>query len=104
MSKSEEVLHTVNSHCWLLFSIWKAVSMNESMTPQERASLAVWDYPVSDKYTNMWRFMQANGLPNSSAEAINMVLNSESSDSGYAYIGFYLLKNLMNVICMFVSL
>lgn len=61
--------------------------MNESMTPQERASLAVWDYPVSDKYTNMWRFMTANGLPNSSKEAIQMVLDSKSSDEGFAYIG-----------------
>jgi ionotropic glutamate receptor len=34
------------------------MSLNDSMDTKERAKLAVWDYPVSDKYTNIWRFMQ----------------------------------------------
>lgn len=41
----------------LVFSIWKEMSLNESMTPKERSRLAVWDYPVSDKFTNMWRLV-----------------------------------------------
>ncbi|RCN39163.1 hypothetical protein ANCCAN_14919 [Ancylostoma caninum] len=37
------------------YNIWKEMSLNESMSPRDRARLAVWDYPVSDKFTNMWR-------------------------------------------------
>ena len=69
------------------YDIWKAMSLNESMTPQERAQLAVWDYPVSDKFTNMWRYMQEAGLPNSTEDAIQRVLDSASSTDGFAFIG-----------------
>ncbi len=63
------------------------MSLNESMTPQERAQLAVWDYPVSDTYTNMWRYMQEAGLPNTTTEAKDRVLDSPSATEGFAYIG-----------------
>ncbi|KAF8382361.1 hypothetical protein PRIPAC_71503, partial [Pristionchus pacificus] len=66
------------------YQIWKEMSLNESMTPRDRARLAVWDYPVSDKYTNMWRYMQECGLPESIDDAIQRVLNSPD---GFAYIG-----------------
>lgn len=65
-------------------SIWKAMSLNESMKPQDRAKLAVWDYPVSDKFTNMWRYMQEVGLPETTADAVQRVLTSEN---GFAFIG-----------------
>uniref|UniRef100_A0AC34GQT2 Uncharacterized protein n=1 Tax=Panagrolaimus sp. ES5 TaxID=591445 RepID=A0AC34GQT2_9BILA len=68
----------------LLYNTWKAMSLNESMTPLERAKLAVWDYPVSDKFTNMWRYMQESKLPDGIPQAIDRVLNS---DTGFAFIG-----------------
>ena len=34
--------------------IWKDMSLNDSLSDLERSKLAVWDYPVSDKYTKMW--------------------------------------------------
>lgn len=37
------------------YEAWKEMSLNESLTYIERAKLAVWDYPVSDKYTKMWQ-------------------------------------------------
>lgn len=46
------------------YEIWKDMSLNDSLTPVERSKLAVWDYPVSDKYTKMWQAMQEAGLPN----------------------------------------
>ncbi len=67
-----------------VYSIWKEMSLNQSMSPLERAKLAVWDYPVSDKYTNMWRYMQESGLPNNLSEAVERVINSVD---GFAYIG-----------------
>ncbi len=42
----------------LISRIWKDMSLNDSMSNYERAQLAVWDYPVSDKYTKMWQSMQ----------------------------------------------
>ncbi|GMT10595.1 hypothetical protein PFISCL1PPCAC_1892, partial [Pristionchus fissidentatus] len=66
------------------YQIWKEMSLNESMTPRDRARLAVWDYPVSDRYTNMWRYMQECQLPESIDEAIHRVL---TTPDGFAYIG-----------------
>uniref|UniRef100_A0A914WBL6 Uncharacterized protein n=1 Tax=Plectus sambesii TaxID=2011161 RepID=A0A914WBL6_9BILA len=66
------------------YNIWKQMSLNESMSAKERAKLAVWDYPVSDKFTNMWRYMEESKLPENSAEAIKRVLDSQD---GFAYIG-----------------
>ncbi|CAJ0607011.1 unnamed protein product [Cylicocyclus nassatus] len=66
------------------YNIWKEMSLNESLSPMDRARLAVWDYPVSDKFTNMWRYMQESRLPNNMDEAIQRVLTSEE---GFAFIG-----------------
>lgn len=63
------------------------MSLNESLSDVERAQLAVWDYPVSDKYTKMWQAMKEAGLPNSLEEAVERVLNSSSSSEGFAYLG-----------------
>lgn len=58
------------------YEIWKDMALNDSMTPVERASLAVWDYPMSNKYTKMWRSMQETGMPNTLEEAVERVRNS----------------------------
>jgi glutamate receptor, ionotropic, invertebrate len=55
------------------YEIWKDMSLNDSLKPVERSKLAVWDYPVSDKYTKMWQAMQEAGLPNSLEEAVGKV-------------------------------
>uniref|UniRef100_A0A183C949 Glutamate receptor ionotropic, kainate 2 n=1 Tax=Globodera pallida TaxID=36090 RepID=A0A183C949_GLOPA len=65
------------------YNIWKQMSLNESGETSNRAKLAVWDYPVSDKFTNMWRFMQESTLPESVDKAIQRVLESEK---GFAFI------------------
>lgn len=63
------------------------MSLNESMSPRDRAKLAVWDYPVSDKFTNMWRYMQESKLPVNMDTAVDRVLNSVD---GFAFIGLCL--------------
>ena len=65
------------------------MSLNDSMSDVERAKLAVWDYPVSDKYTKMWQSMQEAGLPNTFQEALDRIRSSTSSSEGYAYLGEY---------------
>lgn len=67
--------------------IWKDMSLNDSMSNYERAQLAVWDYPVSDKYTKMWQSMQEAKLPQTFEEALERVRNSTSSSEGYAFLG-----------------
>ncbi|KAK7085043.1 hypothetical protein SK128_002474 [Halocaridina rubra] len=69
------------------YEIWKDMSLNDSMSDIERAKLAVWDYPVSDKYTKMWQSMQEAGLPKTFDEALERVRKSTSSSEGFAYIG-----------------
>lgn len=68
------------------YEIWKDMSLNDSLTPVERSKLAVWDYPVSDKYTKMWQAMQEAGLPNSLDEAVERVRNSTTA-TGFAFLG-----------------
>jgi glutamate receptor, ionotropic, invertebrate len=59
------------------------MSLNDSLTPVERSKLAVWDYPVSDRYTKMWQAMQESGLPNTLEEAVQRVRNSTSATGEY---------------------
>ncbi|CAH0391759.1 unnamed protein product [Bemisia tabaci] len=69
------------------YEIWKDMSLNDSLSDVERAKLAVWDYPVSDKYTKMWQAMSSAGLPSTLEEAIARVRKSKSSSEGFAYLG-----------------
>ena len=58
------------------------MSLNDSLDEIERAKLAVWDYPVSDKFTNMWVSMRQSELPTTFENAIDRVLNDN-----FAFIG-----------------
>jgi len=69
------------------YEIWKDLSMDDSMSEVERAKLAVWDYPVSDKYTKMWQTMKESGLPRTYEDALEQVKASPSNQEGYAFIG-----------------
>ncbi|XP_071055575.1 ionotropic receptor 25a [Onthophagus taurus] len=69
------------------YDIWKDMSLNDSLSDVERAQLAVWDYPVSDKYTKMWQAMKEAGLPNTLDEAVERVRESRSSSEGFAFLG-----------------
>ena len=55
---------------------WKDLALNDSMSEYERAKLAVWDYPISDKYTKMWQSMQKSGLPHTFEEAVSLILKN----------------------------
>ncbi|XP_059474662.1 ionotropic receptor 25a [Neocloeon triangulifer] len=69
------------------YEIWKDMSLNDSLTIIERAKLAVWDYPVSDRYTKMWQAMLEAGLPSTMEEAVERVKISKSSSEGFAFLG-----------------
>merc|ERR1739838_286822 len=48
--------------------------------------LAVWDYPVSDKYTKIWQSMKEAGLPPTFDDALKRVRASPTSSQGFALI------------------
>ncbi|NP_001273813.1 glutamate receptor ionotropic, kainate 4-like precursor [Musca domestica] len=70
----------------MFYEIWKDLSLNDSLSPLERSRLAVWDYPVSDKYTKMWQAMQEAQLPATLDEAVARVRNSTTA-TGFAFLG-----------------
>lgn len=70
--------------CPPICSIWKNMSLDDTLNPVERAKLAVWDYPVSNKYTKLWETMKLSGFPHSLEEALTSVKNGT-----FAYIGKY---------------
>ena len=60
------------------------MSLNDSLDQVERAKLAVWDYPVSDKFTNMWAAMDQSKFPANFEEAKARILSDEEE---FAFIG-----------------
>ncbi|ESO98322.1 hypothetical protein LOTGIDRAFT_114647 [Lottia gigantea] len=64
------------------YGIWKNMSLDDNLGAVERAKLAVWDYPVSDKYTKLWETMLESEFPSNKDEAVERVLTGE-----FAYIG-----------------
>ncbi|PBC33353.1 Glutamate receptor, ionotropic kainate [Apis cerana cerana] len=70
---------------WKFYEIWKEMSLNDSLSDVERANLAVWDYPVSDKYTKMLQAMEEAGFPASTEEALRRVRRLDSNNE-FAYI------------------
>ncbi|XP_012259587.2 ionotropic receptor 25a-like [Athalia rosae] len=69
------------------YDIWKDMSLNDSLSDVERSKLAVWDYPVSDRYTKMYQAMKEAEFPKNMSEAIERVRASKSSGEGFAFIG-----------------
>lgn len=69
----------------VFYNIWKDMSLNDSMSEEEQAKLAVWDYPISDKYTKMWNQIQQVGMPTSVDIGVNRV-RSSSLDDGFALL------------------
>ena len=37
----------------MFYYSWKEIAMNETMTQNERSEIAIWDYPVSKKWTKV---------------------------------------------------
>ena len=62
------------------------MSFDNSISEYERSKLAVWDYPVSDKYTKIWHKMKETVWPVSMEEALIQVRESPTQSSGFALI------------------
>ncbi|KAL0108697.1 hypothetical protein PUN28_014089 [Cardiocondyla obscurior] len=70
------------------YEIWKDMSLNDSLSDIERAKLAVWDYPVSDKYTKMFQAMKEAGFPPDIDTALKRIRRlDEYANNEFAFIG-----------------
>lgn len=69
----------------IFYNIWKDMSLNSSLSEEERSKFAVWDYPISDKYTKIWTQIQQVGLPVDTEAGIKRVKNS-NLDDGFALL------------------
>ncbi|KAM0725746.1 Ionotropic receptor 25a [Formica fusca] len=70
------------------YDIWKDMSLNDSLSDVERAKLAVWDYPVSDKYTKMFQAMKEAGFPSSIDDALKRIRREGPyANNEFAFIG-----------------
>jgi len=64
------------------------MSLNDSLSDIERAKLAVWDYPVSDKYTKMFQAMKEAGFPHNIDDALKRIRREGVyANNEFAYIG-----------------
>ncbi|KAM7352961.1 ionotropic receptor 25a-like isoform 2-T2 [Cochliomyia hominivorax] len=70
----------------MFHKIWKNMILNDSLTHLHRSKLAVWDYPISDKYNKMLNTMHKTKLPNNLEEAVSRVRNS-TGVRGFAFLG-----------------
>lgn len=68
------------------YQIWKNMSLNMNLTPEERSKYAVWDYPIGDKFTKMLGQMYQAKMPKSYAEGVKRVLDSPSAQEGFAFV------------------
>lgn len=66
--------------------IWKDMSLNDSLTNDERAKLAVWDYPVSDKYTKIWSQIIEAKMPLTFGDAVRRVKNGDQNNEQFAFL------------------
>ncbi|XP_044757854.1 ionotropic receptor 25a-like [Coccinella septempunctata] len=69
-----------------LYDVWEKLSLNDSLSNTERSNLAVFDYPLSDEYSKIWKVMQESGFPSTFGEAVERVKNSTSSTEGFALV------------------
>ena len=65
---------------------WKDMSLDPTITEKQRAMLAVWDYPVSDKWTRIWQEVlnRDEGAPESIQDALDLV---RDEDKPFAWLG-----------------
>ncbi|KAJ8687208.1 hypothetical protein QAD02_023002 [Eretmocerus hayati] len=64
------------------YEIWKDMTLNDSLSPYERAQLAVWEYPLSDKYIKIFSSIKHHNT----SQNITHGLKRFESDSKFALI------------------
>lgn len=60
------------------FQVWQDMAMDDSLSTLERSKLAVWDFPISDKFTKILNAIQNADPPESLEEAVKRVRGSNA--------------------------
>ncbi|XP_074657321.1 ionotropic receptor 25a-like [Tubulanus polymorphus] len=59
------------------YDMWKEISLRKEATASELAKYAVWEYPLGEKYTDIWKVMNRTGFVKSSEEGMRLVKESK---------------------------
>ena len=62
--------------------------MNDSITDKEQAEMAIWDYPIDDKYIQMYKQMQNIEMSKTLEDAVERVRRSPS-DTGTIHMIYH---------------
>lgn len=62
------------------------MSLNKSLSEYEKTKLAVWEYPVEEKYTKIYNAMKNTGFFADLQEAVNSVREINRTRQ-FAYVG-----------------
>ena len=66
------------------------MSLNDDLNEEERAKLAVWDYPISDRFTKIWAAMTEANAYMGYNDAIFKVRSSKADGrEGNALVGMF---------------
>lgn len=85
----------------IFYNVWKQMSLNDSLSEAERAKFAVWDYPISDKYTKIWAQIQQVGMPESVEAGIRRAKMSTLEDGFALLADANLVKHAVMTDCSF---
>ncbi|XP_033323073.2 ionotropic receptor 25a [Megalopta genalis] len=57
----------------MLFGVWRRITLDENTPEWNRSQYAVWDYPLEDKFTKMYRAMEQAGFVRNVEQAAKTV-------------------------------
>lgn len=58
---------------------WKAITLNKSLSIEDRVKISPWTFPLSDMFIRIWYQMEQTRFPSTLNEALNRVLNTSSA-------------------------
>lgn len=71
----------------LFFRIWIDMTLNAADDQWEKSRLTVWDYPMTQKYSDIWKQIHLAGMPLTFEEGVKRVKNSKHSGEGFTLLG-----------------
>ena len=64
-----------------LYRVWKELTLSSNA---DQSKYRVWDYPIKEQYTHIFKTIKASGMVNDSADGFQKVLDDE--DGTFAFI------------------
>ncbi|OXU22413.1 hypothetical protein TSAR_004219 [Trichomalopsis sarcophagae] len=82
-SSTNRYFQRMNDIEYVCYEKWKDMTLNDSLSPYERAQLAVWEYPLSDKFIKIYSAISHYGMVASLQDGLDKF---NSTDSRFALI------------------